>query len=78
MALSNQHGTTRVVAASKPEVPDAGPKGTAHVGSNVSLAPKSSGKMASVGKHVNLGTHHGKHNVAHAVNGKSMSGGKEY
>lgn len=78
MALDNQHGKSKVISASLPTAPSAGPKGTAHVGSNVNLAPKSSGKMASVGKHVNLGTHHGKHNVAHAVNGTSMSSGKEY
>lgn len=76
MALSNQHGTTKVVNASKPAAPSAGPKGTAHVGSNASFTAKSSGKMASAGTHVSLGTHHGKHHVAHAVNGASMSGGK--
>lgn len=77
MAFTSQPGKANVIAASKPAV-NVAPKAmsSTKVGSNVAYEPKSSGKMASVGKHVSLGVHHGKHNVAHAVNGASMSGGK--
>ena len=77
MALFSEKGKPNVAAGQKPAAPSF-PKKTmaanAKVGSNAPMGAQSSGKMASVSSHVKLGVHRGKHNVAHAVNGKSMSG----
>jgi hypothetical protein len=77
MAELSRKGAPSVMGGSRSSAPLA-PRKTmaqnAKVGSGAPMSPQSSGKMASVSSHVKLGTHRGKHSVAHAVNGKSGSG----
>ena len=74
MDTAHEAGKASVVKASKPIAKSLGTKGSPTYVANLKgkIQHLSTGKMASV-PHVSLGTSHGNHSVAHAVNGKSMS-----